>query len=97
MVQGRQCFESHEKSMSDSKQIIELKPETTEEGKVEYTRSKSSVPSRGSQTFSRILSAALGIGFFLLLLSFFVTIILPLIALFILWVILRDIINSFRR
>ena len=81
----------------DSKEIIELKPESVEEGNIEYTHVKSVSTFQFSNFGVKLITTILGIAFFVLILSFFVTVILPLIAIFILWMVLRDLVHSLKR
>ena len=81
--------------MSDDKQIIELHPEKPDDGEIRYTYS--SIPPKvatSSNFLTKIFGIALSVALFFLFIVFFVYVILPLIAILLVWMLLR---NLFRR
>ena len=78
--------------MADDREIIEMRPSKGDDGELRYTQSRS--PRRKnnfSQGFLKLLGIAIGVAFFLFLIVFFVYVILPLILIFILYVVIRNI------
>lgn len=80
------------------REIIDLTPEKPDEGKIRYTYSGKPQPPQGPDPFwglvKQVLGLAIGVGIFLLLLFFFVYVILPIIAIVLVWMFLR---NLFRK
>ena len=85
--------------MTDNRTIIEMKPETGDDGELRYTRSRARAPIKkgGPNWVMRIFGMALGVAIFLCLIFFFVYVILPLIAIILLWFIIKSIYRSLVR
>jgi hypothetical protein len=84
--------------MTDEKNIIEMKSEETDTGEILYTQT--SIPRRENDSpafFSKIAGIAVGVAIFFLLITFFVYIILPIIAIFLIWALIKNIYRSLSR
>lgn len=72
----------------EERQIIDLQGVESEEGEIKFTHTHQA-PQKSSQPFGglvkSVLGIALGVAIFLLLITFFVYVIIPLIAILILW------------
>ena len=77
--------------MSLDKEIIDLKLEKPDEGEIRYTYS--SKPPKGNDPVlalaKRVLGVLIGVSVFALLIFFFVYVILPIIAIVLIWVLLK--------
>lgn len=84
---------------SPGKEIIELHPEKADKGEIRYSFSSKPPDKPGpfNGLLAKILGTALGIGVFLFLIVFFVYVVLPLIAVVIVWFLLRSIFRGFFR
>jgi len=80
---------------SPDKQIIELRREKPDQGEIRYTFSPMP-PGRNSSVhwLEKVFGIALAAGIFLLLLFFFVYVVLPIIAIILVWTLIR---HLFRR
>ncbi len=86
--------------MTDNRTIIEMKPETGDDGELRYTKARARGPAKKKAApnwLLRILGTALGVAVFLCLIFFFVYVILPLIAIILLWFIIKSIYRSLIR
>ncbi len=80
---------------SRDKEIIELRPEKPDEGEIRYTYSASSAPSRSSQNLlKKIFGFFVGVGLLVLFVLFFVYVILPVVAVLLIWMLVRNLIKS---
>ena len=78
--------------MRDHRDVIEMKGESGDEGEIFYTASPSPRPRKSYEGFlAKVLGAALGVGIFLALIFFFVYVVLPIVAILIIWGILRNV------
>ena len=81
--------------MSLDKEIIDLHPEKPDDGEIRYTYSSISSQRKEPANFlTKVFGIALGLALFFLFIVFFVYVILPLIAILLVWMLLR---NLFRR
>ena len=80
--------------MNDPKQIIEMKRTESGEGEIRYTR-VTKLPGKG--LLARIFGIAVGVAVFIALATFFIYVVLPVIALLILLFFLRRLYLSLRR
>jgi len=80
----------------DDRQIIELRPEKPDRGEIRYRYSggQPSKPSPLSAFAWKIFGVLTGVALFLLFIFFFVYVVLPVIALLLIWMFLR---NLFRK
>jgi hypothetical protein len=78
--------------VTDRRDIIEMKSESGDEGKIFYASSSFARPQkRGGGFLAKVFGVALGVGIFLLLVFFFVYVVLPIAAILIIWGILRNV------
>ncbi len=74
-----------------AQEIIDLKPEKPDEGELRYTYARrTSVTRTAPESFlARAAGALIAAGVFFLILFFFVYVILPVIAIFLIWMFVR--------
>lgn len=83
--------------MIDRRDIIEMKGEPDDEGEIFYTASPTPSPRRPHGGFlAKVFGVALGVGIFLALVFFFVYVILPIVAILIIWGLLQNVFRSRR-
>lgn len=75
--------------MADKKEIIELHPERGDEGEIIYTKKVVS-KSGGGGFAAKVFGIAVGVALFLVILFFFVYVFLPIVVIFIIWSIIRN-------
>jgi len=71
----------------EERRIVDLKPEPAEEGEILYDRPKAPSPWRGFAV--KIVGIAAGVALFLVLLTLFVYVVVPVVAVLVLFAILR--------
>ncbi len=79
-----------------SKEIIELRPEKPDQGEIRYTYSGRPAFRQGSlqKLIAQVFGIVFGIATFFLLLFFFVYVLLPLIAIFVVWLLARNLLKA---
>jgi hypothetical protein len=86
-----------EESVTDRRDIIEMRGESGDEGEIFYASSGPPRPRKPREGFlTKVFGIALGVGIFLALIFFFVYVVLPVIAILIIWGLLQNIFRARR-
>ncbi len=81
--------------MEPGKEIIELRPERPDEGEIRYTYSaKIQKASPLNALALKVFGILLGVALFLLFIFFFVYVILPVIAILLIWAFIRNLLRK---